>query len=331
MKARKVLAMPDVLKSVGPRAVTLLAIDDDPQYLELIVETLARDGLEVLSATDPQVGLELFMRCHPQIIFVDLMMPGMSGMELLELMVAADPGAEVILMTGHYSTDSAVEAIRKGACDFMTKPFSLEQLRQRVEQLIADAIHRRRLAQLDQEVLATSQFQGIVGRSPVMLDLYSRIRRVAPHFRTALITGPTGTGKELVARALHNLSPAGAGLFAVCNCSALTETLLESELFGYVKGAFTGATQDKIGLFEYAHGGTVLLDEIGDMPMAGQAKLLRVLQEQEIQRVGTPVTRKIDVRVVAATHHDLQVLAGQRKFREDLYYRLAIVELRVPA
>jgi DNA-binding NtrC family response regulator len=307
-----------------------LAIDDDPQNLELIVHALTRDGLELLTTTDPQVGLELFLRRHPQIVLVDLMMPKMGGMELLERMVAADPGTEIILMTGHYSTDSAVEAIRKGACDYLTKPFSLEQLRQRVEQLIADAIRRRRLAQLDQEVLATSQFQGMVGRSPVMLDLYSRIRRVAPHFRTALITGPTGTGKELVARALHQLSTASSGTFAVCNCSALAETLLESELFGYVKGAFTGAAQDKIGLFEYAQSGTILLDEIGDMPLAGQAKLLRVLQEQEIQRVGSPVVRKIDVRVVAATHHDLQALVDQRKFRADLYYRLAMVELKVP-
>src|SRR5437879_5103914 len=158
-----------------------------------------------------------------------------------------------------------------------------------------------------------------------MLDVFARVRRVAPHFRTALVTGATGTGKELVARALHRLSPAASGTFAVCNCSAIVETLFESELFGYVKGAFTGATQDKSGLFEYANGGTLFLDEIGEMPLATQAKLLRVLQSQEIQRVGSPAVRKVDVRVVAATNRDLRT-----EFRDDLYYRLSMVEVKLP-
>jgi transcriptional regulator with PAS, ATPase and Fis domain len=163
-----------------------------------------------------------------------------------------------------------------------------------------------------------------------MLDVFSTIRRVAPHFRTALVTGDTGTGKERVAQALHRLSPVGHKTFAVCNCSALTETLLESELFGYVRGAFTGASQDKIGLFEYAQGGTVFLDEIGDMPLTGQAKLLRVLQNQEIQRVGSPAVRPVDVHVIAATNRDLRTLVAEKKFREDLFYRLSMVEIHLP-
>ena len=180
------------------------------------------------------------------------------------------------------------------------------------------------------KLLETSQLESMIGRSPSMLDVLSTIRRIAPHFRTALVTGATGTGKELAAHALHHLSPVSDKTFAVCNCSALTETLYESELFGYVRGAFTGATQDKIGLFEHAQGGTVFLDEIGDMPLAGQAKLLRVLQNHEVQRVGSPVVRRIDVRVIAATNRDLRALTAEKGFREDLFYRLSMVELTLP-
>ena len=171
----------------------------------------------------------------------------------------------------------------------------------------------------------------MIGRSPLMWDLFARIRRVSPHYRSALITGPTGTGKDLVAKALHNLSPASSGRFVTCNCSAVVETLFESELFGYVKGAFTGAAGDKMGLMEFAHGGTLFLDEIGDMPLSTQAKLLRALQNQEVTRVGSVTPRKVDVRVIAATNRDVQDLIAQKMFREDLYYRLAMVELRTPA
>jgi len=236
----------------------------------------------------------------------------------------------VMLMTGHYSTEAAVEAIQKGAYDYLNKPLSVEKLRQRVDQLIAEARQRRRTLQLDRELLKVYEFEGLLGRSPLMLDVFARVRRVAPHFRTVLVTGATGTGKELVARALHRLSPAASGTFAVCNCSAIVETLFESELFGYVKGAFTGATQDKSGLFEYANGGTLFLDEIGEMPLATQAKLLRVLQSQEIQRVGSPAVRKVDVRVVAATNRDLRARVGEKEFRDDLYYRLSMVEVKLP-
>jgi len=170
----------------------------------------------------------------------------------------------------------------------------------------------------------------MVGRSPLMLEVFARIRRVAPHFRTVLVTGATGTGKELVAHALHRLSPASRGQFAVCNCSALVENLVESELFGYVRGAFTGATQDKAGLFEHANGGTIFLDEIGELSMPAQAKLLRVLQNREVQRVGSLAPRSIDVRVIAATHRDLRAMVRDGQFREDLYYRLAMVEIGLP-
>jgi DNA-binding NtrC family response regulator len=244
--------------------------------------------------------------------------------------MAADPGAEVILMTAHYSTDSAVDAIQKGACDYLTKPLSIEKLRRRIALLLSEAEERRRTYELDHELLNACQFEGIVGRSPLMLDVFARIRRVAPHFQNVLVTGPTGTGKELVARALHRLSPVASGPFAICNCSAIVETLVESELFGYVRGAFTGANQDKVGVFEFANGGIVFLDEIGELPLASQGKLLRVLQNSEIQRIGSPVLRTVDVRVIAATNRNLRSLVAEGKFREDLYYRLAMAEIPLP-
>jgi DNA-binding NtrC family response regulator len=259
------------------------------------------------------------------------MMPKMTGLEMLERIMEFDPTIDVILMTAHYSTETAVEAIQKGASDYLNKPVSIPLLRSRVERLLADARQRQRALNLDNELLDASQFEGMIGRSPLMWDLFARIRRVAPHYRSALITGPTGTGKDLVAKALHNLSPASSGRLVICNCSAVVETLFESELFGYVKGAFTGAASDKMGLVEFAHGGTLFLDEIGDMPLNTQAKLLRVLQNQEVTRVGAVTSRKVDVRVVAATNRDVPEMIAQKQFREDLYYRLAMVELRTPA
>ncbi|MFB3827218.1 MAG: sigma-54-dependent transcriptional regulator [Bryobacteraceae bacterium] len=310
--------------------VTLLAVDDDPASLELVREALDQEDLEILTVDEPCAGLELVKRRRPDIVLLDLMMPGMTGLELLERILDTAPETEVILVTGHYSTESAVEAIRKGAADYLNKPVPIPLLRKKVADLIAERRARRRALDLDREMLRASQFEGMVGRSPAMLDVFARIRRAAPHFRTALITGPSGTGKELVARAMHRLSPVSDKKLAVCNCSAIVETLFESELFGYVKGAFTGAQQDKMGLFEYAAGGTVFLDEIGDMPLVTQSKLLRVLESGEFQRVGSPVTRKADVRVVAATNRDLRELMAKGQFREDLYYRLSMLEIRLP-
>jgi DNA-binding NtrC family response regulator len=310
--------------------VTLVAIDDDPRALELLAEALEQDGLEILTASDPQDGLRLVLRRRPQIVLLDLIMPKLTGMEVLEKILAAAPETEVVLITANYSTDSAVEAIRKGASDYLTKPISLDLLSQRVGRLIEDARRRQRAVQLDGELARTCRFEGMVGHSPLMMEVFSRIRRVAPHFRAALITGETGTGKELVAHAMHHLSPAASNNFVVCNASAVVETLFESELFGHVRGAFTGATHDKTGLIEHAHRGTLFLDEIGDMPLSTQAKLLRTLQNQEVQRVGSLTVQHVDVRVVAATNRDLKTLIAERKFREDLYYRLSRVEIRLP-
>ena len=314
-----------------PPSVKLVAIDDTPTSLELVRESLQQEGLAIFTASDPEEGLDLIFQEHPQIVLLDLVMPKLSGLEVLERVVEFDPAIDVILMTAHYTTETAVEAIQKGASDYLNKPISISLLRSRVEKLLADVRKRQRALELDSELLETSRFEGMIGRSPLMWDLFARIRRVAPHYRSALITGPTGTGKDLVAEALHNLSPAASGRFVTCNCSAVVETLFESELFGYVKGAFTGASADKMGLMEFAHGGSLFLDEIGDMPLATQAKLLRALQNQEVTRVGSVTPRKIDVRVIAATNRDVQDLIAQKQFREDLYYRLAMVELRTPA
>lgn len=318
--------MPTAIKS----PVVLLVIDDHPGSLELLSSALAQVGLEIIAASNPEEGLDLFRNRRPQIVLTDLVMPQMSGMEVLERIMEVDPATYVILMTARDSAEGAVEAIKKGASDYLNKFVSIGPLRERISKLVEETRKRERLLHLEDELRTTSEFEGIVGRSPQMSEMFSCIRRVAPHYRALLITGETGTGKDLVARAIHRLSPVASGRYVVLNCSAVVETLFESELFGHVKGSFTGATNDKPGLFEHAHGGTLFLDEIGDMPLATQAKLLRVLQNQEVQRIGALSAHKVDVHVVAATNHDLRTAITEKRFREDLYYRLSMVEIQAP-
>lgn len=315
----------------GQPTSKLLIIDDDEDVLEMFQARLNLSGLEILVANGGHKGLAMFKEQRPAIVLLDLMMPDFDGMDVMKQIISISPATDVLLMSGHYAVDHAVAAVRNGAADFLAKPIDFPGLESRLGALLAQ--HRKRyfVGALDKALVEAFQMEAIVGRSPQILQLFDTLRRIAPHFKTALITGATGTGKELAARALHRLSPAADKRLVVCNCSALAETLFESELFGYVRGAFTGATQDKIGLFEYANQGTVFLDEIGDMPLAGQAKLLRVLQNSEIQRVGSPTPRKVDVRVIAATHRDLRSLVEQNKFREDLYYRLSMIEIKLPA
>jgi DNA-binding NtrC family response regulator len=314
----------------APTVLKLLAIDDNPENLALIAASLERESLEILTENDPEVAFETFLRVRPRIVLLDMVMPKVSGMELLERIVAVDPGVEVILITAHYSTESAVEAIQKGACDYLNKPLDVKKLRSRITSIVLEAERRQMTLRLDQESVDAFQFEGMVGRSPLMMEVFAKIRRIAPHFRTVLVTGATGTGKELAALALHRHSPAARGQFVVCNCSTLVENLVESELFGHVRGAFTGAIQDKPGLFEHADGGTILLDEIGELSPAAQAKILRVLQNRQVQRVGSLAPRNIDVRVVAATHRNLKAMVREGQFREDLFYRLAVVEITLP-
>ncbi|MBV6430324.1 MAG: Transcriptional regulatory protein ZraR [Bryobacteraceae bacterium] len=309
----------------------VLAVDDDPQVLLLLETVLGSEDVRVVTVSDPAKALEALRQHRPAAVLLDYFMPGMNGMEVLDQIVEFDPGVDVIFLTSHYSPQAAVEAIRRGAADYLTKPIDINMLLDKIEKLVAVWKHRHLTSSLDRQLLEAFQFEGLVGRSPAMLEVFARIRRIAPHFRNILVTGATGTGKELAAKALHRLSPVAQRRFATCNCGAIVETLMESELFGYVRGAFTGATQDKVGLFEYADGGILFLDEIGEMPLSTQTKLLRVLQQQEIQRVGSPVTRRIDVRVIAATHRDLMGMVREKRFREDLYYRLSMIDIRIPS
>jgi DNA-binding NtrC family response regulator len=303
--------------------VSIVILDDNPGSLELLSTALAQDGIVIHTASRPSEALDLIRQYHPQLVLTDLVMPEMSGLDVLNRVMEIAPATDVVLMTAHYTTETAVQAIRNGAADYLEKPIRLPVLRERVGRLIQDARQRQQLG-------TEPEFEGIIGSSPRMAEMFARIRRIAPHYRSALIQGATGTGKDLVARALHARSGV-KGQYVVLNCSAVVETLFESELFGHVRGAFTGADRDKPGLFEAASEGTLFLDEIGDMPVATQAKLLRALQNQEIQRVGSLQTRKVNVRVIAATHRNLRQAVADTLFREDLYYRLAMVEIPVPS
>src|ERR1700722_16245324 len=308
----------------------VLVIDDDALAIELVKEALTFDNLEIYGTTDARSGLEMITQLEPHLVLLDLVMPEVHGMELLERILEIDPGVDVILTTGHYSMDSAVEAIQKGAYDYMTKPISIDRLRQKIEGWLSAAKRHQNALKLDAELLRVCQFEGIVGHSPLMFEVFSKLQRIAPHFQTAMVRGETGTGKELVARTLHRLSLRASGPFVVCDCGAIVETLFESEVFGHVRGAFTGAVQDKQGMVEAANGGTLFLDEVGELPLSIQAKLLRVLQNREVQRVGSSAVRHVDVKIVAATHRDLRAMVADNTFREDLYYRLSVVEIKVP-
>lgn len=308
---------------------TLLILDDNPRSLEMLSAALEHDALRILTASRPEDALALVRTQRPDLLLTDLVMPGMNGLEVLDRVMAIAPQTEVVLMTAHYTTETAVAAIRQGAADYLEKPVKLSFLRERVARLVAAARVRREVLSGHAEADA-AQFEGIVARSPRMWELFSRMRRIGPHFRSVLVEGETGTGKELVAGALHRLSGRN-GPYVVVNCSAITETLFESELFGHVRGAFTGADRDKMGLFEHASGGTLFLDEIGDLPLTAQGKLLRALQNQEVLRVGSLVPRKVDVRVVAATNRDVRAGIREGSFREDLYYRLSMASFKLPA
>jgi len=229
--------------------VCVVIIDDNTAALELFSAALESGGLRIFTATNPAEGIEIVFRERPQIVLTDLVMSGMNGLEVLDRIVAFDPAIDVILITAHYTSESAVEAIRRGAADYLNKPVPISVLKDRIGCLSERVRHRQKAMTTDDSALAHNGFEGMVGRSSTMGELYSRLRRIAPHYRSVLLTGETGTGKELAARALHRLSPVRAGNFVVLNCSAVVETLFESELFGHTRGAFTGADRDKTGLF----------------------------------------------------------------------------------
>jgi DNA-binding NtrC family response regulator len=311
-------------------AMQLVVVTDDLTHIDLIRKGVADMPIEVLVCVDLQGCVELIrLRC-PHMVLLDLTMASQNGMEILDRILDMDPGIDVILVTDSYSSESAVEAIQRGAYDYLAKPLSIQKLRDRFSEILHDARHRQHLKKLEEALLEGFQFEGMVGRAPLMLDLFRKIRLVAPHYRNLLLLGETGTGKELAAKALHRLSFGAAGPFVACNCSSIVESLFESEFFGYVKGAFTGASQDKMGIFEQANDGTLLLDEIGDLPLMMQAKLLRILQNREVQRVGSRTVQKINVRVIAATHRSLTEMVARHQFREDLFHRLSMMEITLP-
>jgi DNA-binding NtrC family response regulator len=320
-----------VITLESPQQLSMLVIDADQQVHDTVRTALSDMPVHISAAHERERGLELVRTQQPRVILLDPNVPSARDSDLLGRIVLQDPRSEVILISEDYSPSAAVDAILKGAADYLTKPLSTAQLRARVGQAIDSARRNLQTLELDAELLSSFNFQGLVGRNPGMLEVFNRMNRIAPHFRSVLITGPSGSGKELVARSLHDLSPVRQGPFIVCNCAGIPEALAESEMFGYMKGAFTGATQNRAGLFEHAHGGTIFLDEIGEMPLAMQAKLLRVLQTHEIQPVGAVTPRRLDIRVIAATNRDLRTEVSEKRFREDLFYRLSVVHLRLPS
>src|ERR1700730_12805297 len=320
------------MEITAPRMALMPCIlDDDPGQLEGLAAVIGEMGYQPIPTSDPEEALRLVKRGRCRLLLADFHMPGMRRYEFLDQVLRCDPGVHVIVMTREYTLETALEAIRRGAADFLPKPVDRARLKKTLDEVAALYDQRRRVKALEEQLLRDLEFHGIVGKSPVMLEVFDFARKVARHYTNVLLVGPTGTGKELVARAIHQISPVSQQKLAICNCSALVDTLLESQLFGHMRGAFTGATDTRPGLFEYANGGTVFLDEVSETSLAMQAKLLRVIQNREIQRVGSPEVRQINVRMIAATNRDLraEVLAG--RFREDLFYRLSSLSIRIPS
>ncbi|RKG93909.1 sigma-54-dependent transcriptional regulator [Corallococcus terminator] len=309
----------------------VLVVDDDSVVLKAVTQILQREGHPVVAIDDAVEGLAAAKDPSIDVVVLDIKMPHLSGMDLLRAIKADRPDVEVIMMTAFATVETAVEAVKAGAYDYLTKPF--ENIDE-VSLTVAKAAERKSLKDrtraLEEALTARSQFEDLIGQSSQMRAVFKLVETVSHSTATVLIQGESGTGKELVARAIHYRSARRDKPFVAVNCSALTETLLESELFGHVKGSFTGATGNKKGLFEAADGGTIFLDEIGDVPPATQVRLLRVLQEGEVKRVGANEPVKVDVRVIAATHVDLSRAKEQGKFREDLFYRLNVITIDLP-
>jgi two-component system response regulator AtoC len=310
----------------------ILIADDDEVSCQLFAETLEDEGLEVEKVTSGDRALLRLSEESYDLLIVDVRMPGLSGLDVTRIVHEKYPLLPVIVMTAFGSIETAVEAIHEGAFDFISKPMNLAELKNTVSKALAQWALRRRATKNVQEISDTShqQLSKIIGKSPAMLDVYKTVARVAPTKSTVLVLGESGTGKEMIARAIHEHSPRANRPFIAVDCGALTETILESELFGHVRGAFTGAVADKKGVFEEAQGGTCFLDEVGGISPNLQARLLRVLQEHEVRRVGGKEWTPVDVRVVAATNYNLAEAVKRGEFRQDLYYRLNVVAIRLP-
>ncbi|MFN7985591.1 MAG: sigma-54 dependent transcriptional regulator [Vicinamibacterales bacterium] len=309
---------------------TLLVVDDDVVVCALI-ERLATDmGFSVVRESDGRAALAALPSLRPDGAVINVGLPGLNASSVLAEVKSVDPHSQVILTTTSGSIGSAVDAIKAGALDYISKPLDVDRFLDLLVTVRKSVERREMLLRIDADVARQFEFYGLIGRSPGMQELFDSVRRFAPYARTVLVTGETGTGKELVAKALHKLGPRKDRRLITVNCSAVVETLFESELFGHVRGAFTGATDTKVGLFEHADSGTIFLDEIGELPLPLQAKMLRAVEYGEVQRVGSLETRKADVFAVAATNRDLRSFAADGKFRSDLYFRLSTIELHIP-
>ncbi len=306
----------------------ILIVEDEDKLRRVIQLQLESSGFEVDGAPTAEQGLPLATLAD--LVITDLRLPGMDGLQFIQQLQSRGIGAAVLVITAHGSVETAVEAMKIGAADFLQKPFSLDHLTTVVGKLMAVQSLRDENQRLREQLDTRYQFDNIIGRSSAMREIFNTVERVAPTRATVLLAGESGVGKDMIARAIHQHSPRKNKAFVKINCTALPENLMESELFGYEKGAFTGASVSKPGKFEQADGGTVMLDEIGDVPGNIQVKLLRILQERQFERLGSNVTRNVDVRVVAATNVDLRAALEEGRFREDLYYRLNVVPINVP-
>jgi two-component system response regulator HydG len=308
----------------------LVVVDDEQGILDVVGRFARRAGYDVITCSGGREAIAQLQTRSADLVMVDLRMPDVGGLDVLRAIRETDPGCQAVLMTGYATVDTAVEAIKLGAMDYLSKPIDFRRLEQLLTSVREEIERRRSVLSIESDLARRLEFCGMIGRGALMQDLFGMIRRLAPHVRTALISGETGTGKELVARALHKTGPRRDRRFVTVNCSAVVETLFESELFGHMRGSFTGATENKPGLFEAADNGTLFLDEIGELPLSVQAKLLRVLELGEVHRVGSLDPRRVNVHVIAATNRDLRAEVTAGRFRSDLYYRLNIVEVRLP-
>ncbi len=309
----------------------LLVVDDEPSMREFLEIMLSQEGYQVILAATGEEGFKAYRQEEPDLVLTDVKMPGMSGLELIKEIHSLDQGIPIIAITAYACADDAIRAVRAGAYDYLSKPFQIDDLRV----IIRNALETRRLRKenllLRQSVEQRHRFGELIGKSPLMEEIFNLISRIAPSKASVLIVGESGTGKELVARAIHRNSTRVDRPFVTVNCTAIPESLLESEMFGHLKGSFTGAVGNKPGLVETAHTGTLFLDEVGDIPLSVQAKLLRFLQEREFRRVGGTEDHKVDVRVLAATNKKLEKEMEAGNFREDLYYRLNVIRIRIPS
>ncbi len=307
----------------------ILLVDDEPSILSVLCTVLKAEDYDVVAASDGQQAIELIRKETFDLLISDIRMAPVNGMDLLRLVHDEQPNTSAIMLTAYGSVETAIEALKLGAFDYVTKPFKVDELLITVQRALAYRNALNENANLKQQLETRYELSNIIAESPAMKNVCEMIRRVAPTDTTVLIYGQSGTGKELIAKAIHAHSTRSKKNFLPVNCAALPEPLLESEMFGHVKGSFTGASSDKEGLFEAAHGGTIFLDEVGSMPLSIQGKLLRVLQEKEVRRVGSNKTVAVDARVLAATNTPLEQLIKEGAFREDLYYRLSVIPIEI--